>query len=385
MLKHHIWWQVRKWWPLLLIFSIVLTVTFTWTIMAVPMTANSYNGNPINANVTTGVTILYFTALGITFVMSLFVFNYRTKRQSADIYYQAAYAPTTIKRVRLLIGLAIVILSFTAAFLLGSVFYLLRYFSTPEARTLASGTVQSVQYRLPMNWGIYFVSYFFFVIVIAAQYLINCFLVGLGDYVFDQICLLLFGNVFLALIVTSPLVYFLSIAVRMAPEADFSALTYAMLYSLGPVGPAAFGFSVLEPCMRGVEIHAPTAINSALSTFVYLLEAGGALAFCLLVPDPSGEHADHAGARNKGIALIPHGAAAVLGFLICALGVTGRISSYSIFVATLPIFGFILYGVGYYAILALWRHSFKTTKFDLICYLCVVGTNLILLSISFMV
>ncbi|MBQ1855062.1 MAG: hypothetical protein II137_00540, partial [Anaerovibrio sp.] len=43
MLKHYISWQIRKWWPMLLIFSIILTVTALYTNAFTTMTVRYYD------------------------------------------------------------------------------------------------------------------------------------------------------------------------------------------------------------------------------------------------------------------------------------------------------------------------------------------------------
>ena len=380
MLKHYISWQIRKWWPMLLIFSIILTVTALYTNAFTTMAVRYYdNGSEYVpyysfSSTTSNMPSLFIVGLVLSLVMSLFVFSYRTRRQSVDVFYQAAYAPTTIKRVRLLIGLAILLLSMLIAFLLGTTVFLLRYVSTPAEEI--KNNIKFV--RISVHWGMYFLSFFLTFIFVGLHYLINCFLVSLGDYTFDQICLLIFGNIFLALCFTSPVIYFDAALMKHGVLNDY--MWYPALYSLGPVGPVALVTTTMEQAIFQRDVAGDFAINAVVSSSIYALGGIGALAFNLFVPDPSGEHADQAGARNQAVAMIPHGAAAVLGMLMAALGLINDVSVLAL--SILPIFGFILFSVVYYALLALWRHSFRMKKFDLICYVSVVGGTLVMLTFA---
>lgn len=374
MLKHYITWQFKKWWPLLLIFSIILTLTFTFTCFNTPLTYMlSQEGYGNYAYGPTLIPILLIPALGLTLVMSLFVFDYRVRRQSADTYYQAAYAPTTIKRVRLFMGAGIVLTSILAAFILGTAVLLLRYFTTPESVALNETWTQ---YRLELNWGYYFLSFLVLFVSCGIQYFINCFLVSLGDYIFDQICLLLFGNVFLGLVFIAPVLYLNTLTYFRNSD-----LAYGFLYSFVPVGPSTLIIGFLQQLQNGETIpdFGHLLMHCLISSGLYLGLGIATIVAGIILPDPSGEHADKAGARNKIIALVPHGAALVLGIMVASVGQLLRGGA---LLGTLPIFLFSMYAVVYYALLALWRHGFKLAKFDLIYYLSVVGVTLLLLILS---
>ena len=386
MLKHYCIWQFKKWWPMLLIFSIVLTVIFSYAILSIPLTQRVSQDGP-DYSITNLFSQMasyihafhYFPALAMTFVMPLFIFHYRTKRQSVDTYYQAAYAPTTIKRARLLIGLGIVVAAFIASALLGTTLFLLRYFGTPAVQVADRYTL----YRVAVNWGYYVLAFLIGLLTVVAQYLINCFLVSLGDYVLDQIFLLIFGNAFLFLFITAPMVY-LSVLAR-SNDLFFNIVNNILYYSLGPIAPSALLVSTIPSLAMGNALEGTYWVNQIISTLLYFGFAAACCVFNLLMPDPSGEHADKAGARNKAIALIPHGAGAVIGFLVACLGGLYGVSSALFIIGFLPIFLFIMYGVVYYAILALWRHGFKIGKQDLVCYLSVIGSVLLFISFAMVV
>lgn len=371
MLKHYIKYRIRHWWPLLLIFGLTLTLIYAFTGLNVSLTYRfvhtPYGSHRSGDHFFSGNIIFFVCALIVAMVMPLFVYRYRTSKQSADVFYQAAYSPTTVKRVHFLIGLGIVLASVTAAFLLGYLIVVIRYSSTEEARYLSSGTEII---RFDLNLSYYLLFFLVCIVSVAATYSISSFIVSLGNYVFDQIMLLIFGNIFLALCFFTPLNYILMF------HNEVSTLAFSFsLWGFGPIGPGVLSTYIDEMIAKRTVTENQTilAANSILAMGLQVLLASACAVFNLKLPDPSGEHADVSGARNKAVALIPHGAAFVLGIGL-AISCRGFINAqFSI----LPFFLFALFGVVYYALLALWRHSFKINKFDLIFYLSVLGTVLI--------
>ena len=379
MLKHFIKYQIKNWWPLALIFSLAMSLV---TMLESLMADTSYRyfhpgegaGYGMGASAPTSTLTLLIIGLLVSVMMSLFVFTYRTKKQSVDVFYQAAYSPTTLKRVRVFIGLAIVIISITVAFLVGFTIYALRYAATPE---VAQGqTVDRI--RLDLDLGGYVLGYVLVLVTVVAQYFINCFLVSLGDYTLDQLFLLVFGNLLLILFFTGPTGYvlFLLSANNIHVDNNVSSI---VVYGFGPVGAFATSSSIIQRIVNKTPINMGLEEGNAIGATVLHIVFGAACAiFNCFMPDPSGEHADVAGPRNKYIALIPHGGALALGFLVSIVGALFSPSTQTV----LPYFVYLLYGVAYYSLLSLWRHSFKPSKLDLICFLSVFGSILVLMVIS---
>ena len=372
MLKHYIRYQIRHWWPLLLIFGITLVLIYSLgcTLTSVSYTVYKEGSVPHYAGLGqffSPLLALLIPALALAFLMPLFIYHYRTKKQYADVYSQASYDPTTVKRVHFVIGLIILLIAVTGAFIIGTTIFLTRYYTTPEVWTRTSNP-NAEYHRYDLNIAAFFLGYLVTIFAVAAQYSINCFLVGLGNYVLDQIMLLVFGNLILALCFLAPIFYIVSLYNR-AGNTIPAFVGSVQYYSFALVGPITFQINIIEPLIQKVAFSTDTrvftATNSAIA-FALNIICGGVCAFVnAKLPDPSGEFADVAGARNKAIALIPHGAALLLGIVFATTMTLGVI-------VLTTFFTYALYAIIYYCVLALWRHSFKPTRFDLICYLSVV-------------
>lgn len=371
MLKHYCVWQFKKWWPMLIIISIIVFITGLFSALSGTLTVRADPSRHSNVYGSGGLIILamFAPALFASFAMPLFVFGYRTKRQSVDTYYQAAYAPTTIKRARFFIGLAILLVAFVIGYFLTVAVFALRYYGVPETQVIS----EVVYERMPINFDWYFIAFAVLFIVLAVQYSINCFLVSLGDYVFDQVCLLIFGTLFLNLFITAPVLYLMALSKN-------SSLADYLIYGIGPVAPIAMCVTIFQSFVFGVDISGlgtfPTHV--IVATIVGMVLGASSFVGNIMLPDPSGEYADTKGARNNTVALIPHGAALCFGFLQASLNGTGIVAgSYYAPLTLLALLSVVLYAVIYYCALALWRHTFKISKTDLIFFLSVTGTVLI--------
>lgn len=377
MLKRYFSWQLKRWWPFFLIFGVVLTLVYVGfaSLNGVTYQLRTIEGRAVfigNSVFESGLITFCVFSLIASFVMPVFVFSYRTSRRQTDILYQAAYSPTTIKRTRILLGAIILAASFTVAYFFGVSIYLIRYVATPESLTIASGVTQMRQ-EAHFIW--YLPSYFLLLTVMLAQYSINCFLVSLGNYVLDQIFLLIAGNLFLSLFVVAPLVL-IQASWPSSLETPYSLLWQGMLYGFGVVQPNAFISLIVDPLFKYGRYNNfdGGSINALISFLLYLAFAGGITYLNMKLKDPSGEKADKAGPANNVIALIPHGFAICAGMLVAALA---RATNGTVLLPTAMIFGYGMYCAVYYALLALWRHSFKPTKIDLACYLSICGATLI--------
>ena len=385
MLKHYVFWQFRKWIPLLIVFTALLTSIGGSTALSIPTASVTFNGRGSSSvNPAMGAfPFVFFPALALSFVMAFFIYSYRTRRSSVDVFYQAPYSPTTIKRVRVLLGLAILMASITAAYFITVSLYAMRYFATPISRVVRNGTDVWEYTRLACHFEYYLYAYFVIILAVAAQYFVNCFLAGLGDYVMDQIFLVLFGNLFLCLFLIGPALYAGFIARIDSPE-----YAYLFLYGLGPVGPSSLNI-VMVFLMQEIVITPDNSVlmHSIIATIISFAFGCGCGVINLFLPDPSGESANVRGARNNTIALIPHGAALSLGFIVACGGGIFSSTGYVVYtnLGILPLFLFSLFGIAYYCLLALWRHSWKPAKLDLICYLSVTGTTLILTVVNMIV
>ena len=382
MFKHYCFYQFRTWWPMLLIIGLSVGLIYTYAALNVGLTYREGNENLFHSGLLmfweTMSLALIIPSILAAYIMPMFIFSYRTKLRSVDTYYQAAYQPTTIRRARMLIGLIILAISVTAAFLLGFLTFLLRYISTPEMTQLSYGTGNGgtstvTVARLPIMVVNFLLVYLLALLIACCQYFINCFLVSLGNYVFDQICLLLWGNTFLALLIAAPALF---IHAAMARSGASGIQYFAELYGLGPTGSIALVSLVLCPYLAGNTIDGALVTHAVVATIIFVLFGAGMLIATMRIKDPSGEYADSRNAAHPAIRFIPHCAALAIGFLIACVGRVG------VFTAILPLFLYSLFAIAYYALLALWRHSFKPNRIDLIAYLSNIGTVLFLVLIG---
>ena len=355
-----------------MIFAIISTLTILFAVLGNQMAVTETYSYAMPRTV--ALLNMLIPSMCATFVMPLFVFSYRTKRQSVDTYYQAAYAPKTIKRVRMLLGLAIVLAAFTIAYIHGVAIYALRYAATPETQIIELSNGTATRVRIYVNFLVYIPYFFVGIVLLSAQYFINCFLVNLGDYTLDQIFLLLFGTLFLALIVLAPTTY---IAAQLYEFGDaYGALAH---YGLSVVQPSVLTAQVFQRLLSGMEINVSDLANSIVACVIYVAFGAALAVIGMQMGDPSGEKADVRGARNNVIALIPHGAALTIGFFVGISGLITNGGSIANWFLTLPFFIYSMFGVIYYVLLALWRHNFKISKFDLILFLSVLGFTMLLL------
>lgn len=384
MIKKYWKWQFGRWWPTLLIFGVLLVTTFFFTCVSVSVVdvQASANGTQFYWRSHSGLGIELYILLAVsliaTFVMPLMVFTYRTKKQSADIFYQAAYKPGTIKRIRVLLGLLIIVATFTLAYLVGIAILGIRYASTPVTTTYVKYGTTYIETRPNINFAWYILAYFVLLVGVVGQYFINCFLVGLGDYVLDQIFLLLWGNVIICIGLFAPFSYMMSLA-SIYDSSLLNTQWYLLFTTPSAIPVFAFIDVPIMTGLKGTYVSSDKLTPNIIGTALFVLFTSGLALVNFFQRDPSGEYANLRGARNKAISLVPHGAALSIGLFIAIL-LGSMFRTYSSFVATLvyvPFFSLVMFALAYYCLLALWRHSFKPSKVDLISYLCVNGTILL--------
>ena len=374
MLKSYVKWQLKKWWPLILIISLAIALPFVSMLQTASLTIDQFSP-PGGGSYRTGnggvVLVSSFMVLGVlaliaSFVIPIFVFVYRTSLQAVDCFYQAGFEKRTIRRARVLIGLGILLAAFLAAFLIGLFILGLRYLATPEVETVGN----TVKTRIDLNFGYVILGGLFLLVIVAAQYFINCFLASLGDSAMVQIMLMGCGLAIMALGVFSPLMYG-NVAYQLVNGYVDSGIQF-QAWSLGPVNFIASYFEFFSR-MIGETPWAAYQWQHLVGLLIGLAIAAGSGVYLFLAKEPSGEAAGHWKPRNVYISIIPHVAALAIGIgLAVGLGATNAllnaIGSYSLI---------LFYGVGYYALLSLMRKSFKPSKLDLILVLSVFGVVLL--------
>ena len=389
MLKKYVKYQIKKWMPLLAVGVLFMGFIYWLTMAVIPTSViDTRDGTAPHTMSSSGFLALAIPALIVATVLPLFIFHYRTSKKAVDTYYQAAFRPRDFKRARFLIGMGMLAIAVTAVFLVGFALFALRYATTPESYT---GPYNYTNYRVEYHFAYVPLLFLLVLLAVLAQYSISSFLVSLGDYIFDQLCLLYFGNVFLGLIVVAP--YFL-IYVHMSAAMKTFAPTYEpFLYGFSPIGGMILPIQIDSALICNYYASRSTASfigwPTAIATYLmFVAFAGGVLVYNLLSKDPSGEYASLRGARNKPIALLPHGVALLVGIIVSAAtflsvrAVRTQEATFSSLVFVGLFFGYLMFGLMYFLVVALWRLRIKPTKFDLICYLSVYGFTLLLMIIN---
>ncbi|MCR5079241.1 MAG: hypothetical protein K6B65_04935 [Bacilli bacterium] len=385
MLKSLIVWHIKKWWPLLLIFTTVISIFFVSSIQAMGMTTTTdYYNSSVGYR---AIFMLYLAipAMLTTFVMPIFVYIYRTSLQAVDCFYQAGHDKKTISRVRVTIGLIIVLASMTIAFLLGYLLLTLRYFSTPEVESYISqysgNTIYT--YRVYYNFGYIFLTYLLLLLMVGGQYFINCFFVSLGDNIITQIFYLVLGSVVTTLFLAAPYSYSLVALDRINDLGIGTELMQYCFIGFGPIqsimgvfllmmNPITIGYYVWE-----VNYLPQLMIIVLVLHFVFSLLA---LLYTMYADSPSGEYAGKSTPRHWTISIFPHIAALLIAVLLSILGYFN--GSGGVLLNIFSVGGYLFFVTIYYALLSLLRKSFKPRRFDLIAFISVAGTGLILMLVS---
>ena len=224
-----------------------------------------------------------------------------------------------------------------------------------------------IRARADINFGYIFLGGLFLLLIVTAQYLINCFFASLGESTLVQIMLMGCGLAIMAMCVFSPLIYATG-AYDIINDTYVNSVPY-IAWSFGPVNFMGCYIEFFNNPIIGQDfVWADQYGQYLIGLFIGLGAAGGAGTYLALSGEPSGEFAGHWKPRNIYISILPHAAALAIGIAL-AMGVgaiTGlltAIGSYSLVM---------LYAVAYYALLSLMRKSFKPSKTDLIIYLGVV-------------
>ena len=385
MIRRYAKYQWKQWLPLFAVFSVFMGLIFCLSAAVAGTSTVVYSSSvtPTPAHGSSLLSFIIVPAFLCTAAMAMFVFSYRTSKRAADTFYQVPEDKKAIKRTRILLGLIILLSSFTIAFLLGVLIYFVRYITTPEAFEVTTyGETTYTGLRNIVNFQWYPLAYLVIAIFITGEYFLNLFLVSHGDYIFDQICLLFFGNLILGLIVIAPFFY-VEAAIQVFSHGRYPYGIEAFLYGLSGATPIMFLENAGQYLIGGAANQTifTTLMHTGISSVLYLLAAGGAGTYCLLSSDPSGEYAGLHGARNKWVALIPHAAALLIGVVYAAVNFLSYYGSslgimYLLIIGT--VFAYLMIGTVYYIALSLWRLNFCLTKWDLKWLLIVMGIILVL-------
>ena len=390
MNKKFFLWQLKQWVPVLAIFAVFLSGMFLSTCLTSNVYATQYS-NPyypetIGMYPENNLLSIAIPAMVLTFVMPCFVYHYRFVRSSADFYRQAPEKEGAIRRTKVLLGLLIILVCTTVVFFLGLLLMLVRFATAPDPATIYGDSTNYVQYNL--YFGYYPLFLLFLLIGLSAQYLINCFIMGLAGTMLDGIFLMLAAQIFLNGLFEFPLLMLLfwNGSLRGALE-SFLSQTGILFPGYGAVEPVLFSYRFFEPLIAK---NSFTMVfeEAYLNVFNYLtiglyLALGGTCGFLVMRgKDPSGEFFGKPGPRNQ-LARMPIYLAGIsLAPLLAALADVGFSAGGTLLILLMF---FNMWAVGFYAILAIYHRSFRIGKESLTVYLCSAGFCVALMVISLIV
>ncbi|MDO5330113.1 MAG: hypothetical protein Q4F15_01600 [Bacillota bacterium] len=372
MNKSYFKWQLKQWIPMFFILTAFLGAIFLFTaLLQTPYAINAATTSdgvyyyPFYMSSTPGSMILsaIIPAIIATFSMPFFVYSYRYKKQSADTYLPLPLKRGTILRTRLIIGLLMLLASITVVYWLGIGIFAIRQAtcSIPESNEYWTYSRHFLSYQ-------YCIPFFFLMLVfVAGQYFINCFFVSLGNTQLSSIFTLIAGTFILGWGLMCVLGYIGQFEYQLAgTNVMLNNIDELMLTNGGPTFPCYICYRLFDSLIsKGTASSALDGWQIAY-LIVYPIEAIGAGVYCFLKTEPSGEYFGTKGSQNIWISLLIHAYFLCASYAFLLTGTNGL---------SVVIFGmtFILEGVFYYGVLALYNGSFRLPKKDFIPYCSVMG------------
>lgn len=303
------------------------------------------------------------TGFVLATVMPLCVFSYKYSLAKADFFYQIPFNKKTVRIVRSMIILAVIIGSLVVSFLLGIV-------------------IQAIMNQIPAEEGLFKRTYdigsecIYFpliLLVVIAQYFVSTFFVSKGNCFINSLFLLIGGNIILSLIVLAPM----CLISLLGKDLDIENF----LYVIGPSGFHSYALMVIcyqIKCglFQGMatiqefitsEYGATLLVDSGI--FAALGIASGVNLF--IGKEPSGELCGKAICQDVSQDIIIHGAFAIIGLFVACSGTLGLLLSFTM--------SFVFYAIAYYMIHSLLNRSFKFTKRVVCIIIPIVSVILILM------
>lgn len=384
-LKSFIKWQVKQWLPLFILAILFMgSFVLLWTtfgnvinwvsdLSRPPVANDNYNEIMVFFGETSNcLSIMIPLLFVITLIMPIFVYSYRFNRRQTDTFMQAPFSKNNFRITRILIGLALILISFSIVYFLGVLIIGVRQLSLPDVREVNDG----VLYLKRFNFGHYFTAYLFFILIASLQYFINCMIVSFADSILDAIlllffvhCILIFAEFVLAsTIITLGARYYLN-----GPYVDSYEILNLILFSPSMLYFFFLGSNIFEPLITGEYVmmsivHCQDYIY-ILNGIIFALLSGVSIYKIFFVRDPSGEFAGKGGPRKYPISLLIHGYFLMIGLLYSFVGITG--------ILVLIILFFVCYSISYYAVIAIYNRTFKINKVQIITMSSIAGVSLL--------
>ena len=366
MNKKYIRWQIKNWLPMFFIILFFLGIIFILTMMNIPFGRGANNKEDLSAGLLSFSIPLFIVSL----ILPLAVYSDQVRENQADAFNQTPFKGNGLRKIRIFLALIIFLIAATLVF-----WFAILVFSIRQMTAVSSETVTYVRY----NYQYYLCAYLFLIVEAALSYFTSCFFVSLGNTVINQVILLIGGEVILGFFLQFIIMYIGSFAKL---PADFKDMSYYSFYlDCNFLSPLLLAQSYFDSLITtgAVSVLESTKFTYLITSMVIFNVAGiASLVYLLLVRDPSGEYSGKAGPRNKFIPYIIH-----LSFFF---GINLFVSQLLFFITS--VFGFtqflvsfLMSGLGYYLVLALFYKTFRISKKEWTTMLVVLGLCLILFSI----
>ena len=356
----------KDWLPLIIVFLTVATLSFVIYLSNYDFYSSRTNGGQmLVVSMTIPFTIL-------AFIMPLFVYNYKFSLRSSDTFYQLPFKEKEMRNLRVIAGLIAIASSLIICFLIGFIFFTLRYYTATATieRTYYSyiydevtdtGDFVSTTANYPKN--VFYPGIFVLILPIALicralEYVISCFLTSLTNKPLTAILFNASIQVFMMLIVTSIILFFEQ---RMNLDGDvYQCQLYSLIFAPGLMfanglpsyvsSYFAFNDASVGSDLEGIKGFTFTAMIS-LSIII------GALAAFLVfyMKEPSGEHSGNYGLNKDKINVAIYASAIPIVFLLSSL--TGKIISLYLILDAIIV-------AGYYFLNTMFLGTFKIKKYN---------------------
>ena len=212
--KKFIIWQFKQWLPLFVLMSIWMAAVYlisclvNSTLTVIDYSARpSYLEYPRVTYPFSNILVIFVIAIILTFIVPLFVYNYRFNKKQVDTFMQAPFSNNNLRITRILIGLAMILISLSVIYFMGVIIVLIKQTLITDSSSF--NNYEDVAYLNNLyNYGHYFTAYIFIVLFISIQYFINCLFVSFSDNLLDAIMITIFANTILLFFIPSLLVLF---------------------------------------------------------------------------------------------------------------------------------------------------------------------------------
>lgn len=400
-IKQYIRFQLKSWLPLIIaVGAVVLTITMIIGLNATPSISFrcrdgvSYSSTrhlrALASTSFSGIAAMLIPSMLAACALPFFAYSHRYGKVRADCFLSLPVKNGKITQIRILLLGAILLAIYLASFLIGSLAAIVKQVLTvsvaKEAFQESLDLIESYSIQMG-SFGWYFLAWPLGAVIVAAFYLTNSFLAGLGSNVLQGIIALVGGQLALCLLLP------LTINLPAVATGEYQWM-FDFFGASGPffcVGAFYVPVILLEGTLGVLETNTEACWSYAarnasqwvlwMGVSLFLLTAGAALVHLLLGKEPGGEFAGESRPRNLLATLVPHFAfaTALLAFvnLLAATYYYGFASIFILFVTS-----FVWIDGIYYIVTSLYNHSFKL---DLKNWLLYAGVNSFMLLLSIVV